>query len=258
MVQTADHYGNFADVQFEDLETLKKYLRAHYASVKTLEFSLGQTTTAAAVELGEDSGETVAFAAAAATIQAWEKVHVAGDIDTPGTLKYYTIAGVEKTGTYTLDHTDTTTKVDVLDSAGAAITDFFRVVPGQFKLSKLAGDEIMLGIAAGTIYDVIKAGCWQSAWSRFYAPAATSRAFLARVEAKGAHTDPSTYTITLTRKGDTLQTVHSKNDLISTRWDSFDPCWELEPLADLTITILKNADANHGTLTLRYKILVAS
>jgi hypothetical protein len=252
MVQTADMYGHFADVPFEDLESLKKYLRANYANVKTLEFSHAQTTTAAAVELMEQSGETVAFTAANATIQVWQKTNQAADVGKVISFQYVTSAGGMTAGSATLA-ADTTTKTACVP----AVTNFFRLVPGTLRTTGLVADEVMIGIAAGTVHGVIKVGCWQDAISRFYAPASTVRCFLARVEAKGAHTNPSTYTITLTRKGDTLQTVHSKDDLISTRWDSFDPCWELEPLTDMTITILKNADADHALLTLRYKIVIA-
>jgi hypothetical protein len=252
MVQTTDQYVNFADVQFEDLPSLKKYLRANYPNVKTLEFSLAQTTTPAAVELLEDSGETVAFTAANATIQVWQKTNQAADVGKVVSFQYVTLAGAMTAGSGTLA-ADTTTKTACVP----AVADFFRLVPGTMKTTGLVADEVMLGIAAGTVHGMIKVGCWQDAISRFYAPASSVRCFLARVEAKGPHTDPSTYTITLTRKGNTLQSVHSKDDLISTRWDSFDPCWELEPLTNLTITILKNADANHALLTLRYKIVLA-
>jgi hypothetical protein len=201
MVQTTDHYQFWDTRRWETEESLKKYLAANYQTIKTLAFSLGQTSTAAFVEVLEDSSETVEFPATGLT----------------GHL------------------------------------------PREFRCtSGLVADEVLLGLNdKSKVYGVIKVACAQMAQSRYQVPAGR-RAFLVAIDALGPHTNPSTYQVTCTPKGYTSAIVWNKGNIVSGAWDHQDFFWELAEGSEITFEIKKDADANHGTFILRYKIIEAS
>jgi hypothetical protein len=218
-----------------------------------LEFSLGQTTTAAFVEVLEDSGETVEFPAAnAATLSVWQKTDQVGtDGGKNIHVECVSNAGVVSEADVDLDAVATTTAV------ATGLTGFH--LPRQIVSTEvLVADEVLVGLHdKSKVYGVIKVGCFQAAQSRYQVPAGR-RAFLVCVDALGPHTNPSTYQITCTHKGYTSAVVWNKGNIVSGAWDHQDFFWELAEGSEIKFDVKKDADANHGTFTLRYKIIEAA
>jgi hypothetical protein len=148
------------DIQrrWEDLPSLKAYLwgRVKVGTIKELVRELAQTTTNAAVELEEPSGETIHdIEDANKALEVWQKTDQAGtDKDAVGTVDWQVLNGTVTEATFALDHTNTTTHAPLVDAVTTA--RFLR----SFKLTAInCADEVLIGNVAGTeIFGVIKVG----------------------------------------------------------------------------------------------------
>jgi hypothetical protein len=256
MTQTDNLYQLLeAAPNFEDEISLKKWIRSNFgpdvgkfSGLRLLRRSIPQTTTAAFVEVFEDSGETVTFPSSNATVKLWQKTDQVGtDGEKNVTITYLDEDCVQKSVTVALDDTDTTTEKDVCD-------DFFRLIAMECEV--VAADEIILGTTGGAaIHGVIGAGNWQAVFSR-YTPPANHRAWLTEVKILWADSsNPCTLEILAFKDGNSLELGFANEDIIEPT--TMTPMIELEEQEDCIFKIKRNADSNHDVLTLQYTILEA-
>ncbi len=244
--------GHALDIQrrWEDVASLKAYLwgRVKVGTIKELVRELAQTTTAAAVELEEPSGETIHdIEDANKALEVWQKTDQAGtDKDAVGTVEWQSSTGVITEATFALDHTNTTTHVPLVDAVTTA--RFLR----SFKLTALnCADEVLIGNVAGSeIFGAIKVGYHHMLKTGLRA-APSRRTFFGGLHMElSLKTAAVTVVVTFTPAGETLTTT--KNFKINTGdsvadWDDW---MEVEPGSDVHWTVIDDNVA-HPVATVR-------
>jgi hypothetical protein len=241
------------DVPYEDLASLKRYLRSQYNTVVTHKYHQLHLTTAAYHEVIEDGAATIAFTAAAATLVAWQEGDVANDQGHVCTLVYWTTAGAEKTATCTLSNPSTAEVAFV-----PATADYYRTKKFTWAGDHVPGNKyIAYGLTGkGTLHGLIEEGQTSEMHTRHFTGPSTRRYFLADVRCSFPSASAAcTIKINWTDANAVAREFIDNTVIMPEK--TLNLCEELDPLTEVTFQVLKNADANHDSFNLSFVIIEA-
>jgi len=249
----ADGIGDLriiADRHFEDYKSMKQAFQHRYT--REVLFQRSQVSTAAAAELMEAGGETIAYLSANTTVYIRaEGADNAGCQEKSLFMEYLDHAGALKTATAD-SAADSSTEVEIA-------TDF-ESLRQFYSTTEAVGDHhwLLCNSDASAIYGVIEDGRLYSVHSRYRAPASTvCQSFLGRIQIDTTklQTDAadSSYQLVIAYTPKDRSNVSEIIDF----WDVLDyqPCVELEPLSVVSVTIKKFTDADHKQVMFRSSIL---
>ena len=237
------------DRRFEDYRSMKQHFQHRHT--KEFLFSRAQLSTAAAVEVEEKAGETIAILGSEATVYVRDGgVDNAGSRDKTMTIEYVDDAGAIQTATANTNDTDSTTEVEIA-------TDFRRLRSFTSEIEAPADHHWVICNSNKTaVYNVIQDGRIEALHSRYRVPASTVCAsYLGRIKIEATRT-------TATGNGHEITIEYTPKDRANhvetiDFWYRmhYEPCVELEPGSDVIFTIKKITDEEHLNMFFRSEIL---
>lgn len=243
--------------RFKDLQAVyDHFARLNYRTVNIYKAIVPQTSTAAAVELHELGGTTVAYLSAVSDLYCWCENNHANGLALAVVVEYLDGSYEVQTATGAMDAADSSSAEKITGVA----TDFLYLRTLNIVTTANTGYAVVGKSDKTAIWGVVEQANSYSLHSRYYAPLGYSSVlkdvYITLPDATA--TNLYTVTITYTPKKTEIAVTETYHFNGVTEWRSPEILTELEIGSSVVTTIKKDADANHVVVQCHVNILEAT